>query len=155
MKLLFIKPSTNEGKKLMAKFENNGRTKTIHFGASGMMDYTKYYAKDPELAKQKRGNTVYLLDEPTTGLHFEDVRKLLIVLNRLVEKGNSIYVIEHNLDVIKCCDYVIDLGAEGGDYGGEVIATGTPEEICKVKRSRTGMFLKNVLQEKVLQEKVL
>jgi excinuclease ABC subunit A len=102
-----------------------------------------------ELAKQKRGNTVYLLDEPTTGLHFEDVRKLLLVLNRLVNKGNTIYVIEHNLDVIKCCDYVIDLGAEGGDYGGEIIAVGTPEQICDIKRSRTGMFLKKILEQNV------
>ncbi len=95
-----------------------------------------------ELAKQKKGNTVYLLDEPTTGLHFEDVRKLITVLNRLVEKENTIYVIEHNLDVVKCCDYVIDLGPEGGERGGEIIAIGTPEEICKVEKSQTGKFLK-------------
>ncbi len=98
-----------------------------------------------ELAKVKRGNCVYLLDEPTTGLHFEDVRKLIQVLNRLVSKGNTIYVIEHNLDVIKSCDYVIDMGPEGGNGGGEVIAVGTPEEVALVARSHTGMFLKKVL----------
>ncbi len=100
-----------------------------------------------ELAKVKRGNTIYLLDEPTTGLHFEDVRKLIMVLNRLVEKGNTIYVIEHNLDVIKSCDYVIDMGPEGGVGGGEIIAQGTPEEIVKVKASYTGMFLRGVLEK--------
>lgn len=100
-----------------------------------------------ELAKVKRGNTFYLLDEPTTGLHFEDVRKLLLVLNRLVEKGNTIYVIEHNLDVIKCCDYVIDLGPEGGEGGGQIITMGTPEEICQVKKSHTGQYLKRLLKE--------
>ncbi|MAG60818.1 excinuclease ABC subunit A [archaeon] len=99
-----------------------------------------------ELAKQKRGHTVYLLDEPTTGLHFEDIRKLLQVLNRLVDKGNSIYVIEHNLDVIKSCDYVIDLGPEGGEKGGIVLAKGTPEEIAKVKKSYTGQFLKDLFR---------
>ncbi len=98
-----------------------------------------------ELAKMKKGHTVYLLDEPTTGLHFEDIRKLLQVLNRLVEKGNSIYVIEHNLDVIKCADYVVDLGPEGGERGGDIIAKGTPEEISKIKKSFTGQFLKRVL----------
>ncbi|RME77923.1 excinuclease ABC subunit UvrA [Candidatus Woesearchaeota archaeon] len=98
-----------------------------------------------ELAKYKRGNTVYLLDEPTTGLHFEDTRKLLAVLNRLVEKGNTAYVIEHNLDVVKCCDYIIDLGPEGGTGGGEIVAQGTPEDIIKVKKSHTAKFLKPLL----------
>jgi excinuclease ABC subunit A len=98
-----------------------------------------------ELAKVKKGRTVYLLDEPTTGLHFEDVNKLINVLNRLVDKGNSLYVIEHNLDVIKCCDYVIDLGPEGGDKGGEIVAQGTPEEIVKNKKSHTGQHLKKLL----------
>ncbi|RMD58304.1 excinuclease ABC subunit UvrA [Candidatus Woesearchaeota archaeon] len=98
-----------------------------------------------ELSKQKRGHTIYLLDEPTTGLHFEDVRKLIIVLNRLVDKGNTVYVIEHNLDVIKNCDHIIDLGPEGGDLGGEIIATGTPEQICKNKKSHTGKFLSRLL----------
>jgi len=98
-----------------------------------------------ELAKQKRGNTVYMLDEPTTGLHFEDVRKLITVLNRLVDKGNTVYVIEHNLDVVKSCDYIIDLGPEGGDNGGEVIAVGTPEELAKNKQSYTGEFLKRMM----------
>jgi len=98
-----------------------------------------------ELAKSKKGSTLYLLDEPTTGLHFEDVRKLITVLNRLVEKGNSVFVIEHNLDVIKCCDHIIDLGPEGGDKGGEVIAQGTPEDVVKVQKSHTGAFLKRLL----------
>lgn len=98
-----------------------------------------------ELAKVKRGNTVYILDEPTTGLHFEDVRKLILVLNRLVEKGNTIYVIEHNLDVIKSCDYLLDLGFEGGDLGGDIIAHGTPEQIANVTKSYTGQFLKKLV----------
>lgn len=99
-----------------------------------------------ELAKFKKGNTVYVLDEPTTGLHFEDVRKLIDVLNRLVDKGNTVIVIEHNLDVVKCADYVIDIGPEGGDEGGKVIAQGTPKEVCKVKESHTGKFLKDMLK---------
>ncbi len=98
-----------------------------------------------ELAKFKKGNTLYLLDEPTTGLHFEDVRKLIIVFNRLVDKGNTVFVIEHNLDVIKCCDYIIDLGPEGGDAGGEIIAQGTPEQLVKMERSYTARFLKKLL----------
>ena len=98
-----------------------------------------------ELAKLKGSGTVYILDEPTTGLHFEDVRKLIVVLNRLVTKGNTVYVIEHNLDVIKCADYIIDLGPEGGDYGGEIIAIGTPEEVARNPRSHTGMFLRRML----------
>lgn len=98
-----------------------------------------------ELSKQKRGNTLYLLDEPTTGLHFEDVRKLILVLNRLVDKGNSIFVIEHNLDVIKSCDHIIDLGPEGGDKGGMVVGEGTPEKIATIKQSHTGRFLAKLL----------
>jgi excinuclease ABC subunit A len=94
-----------------------------------------------ELAKRDTGRTLYLLDEPTTGLHFEDVRKLLAVLNRLVEAGNTVLVIEHNLDVIKVADYLIDLGPEGGHRGGEVIAVGTPEEVVREPRSYTGKFL--------------
>ena len=95
-----------------------------------------------ELSKRATGKTVYILDEPTTGLHFEDIRKLIEVLNTLVEKGNSIIVIEHNLDVIKTSDWVIDLGPEGGTGGGEVVAEGVPEDIIKVKASHTGRFLK-------------
>ena len=100
-----------------------------------------------ELAKYKMGHTVYILDEPTTGLHFEDVKKLLLVMNRLVDKGNSMFVIEHNLDVIKCCDWVIDMGPEGGTRGGEVVAQGTPEEIAIVTESHTGRFLKLLLEK--------
>ncbi|MDX1960819.1 MAG: excinuclease ABC subunit UvrA [Leptospiraceae bacterium] len=98
-----------------------------------------------ELSKRPTGKTLYILDEPTTGLHFEDVRKLLSVLTSLVDKGNSMIVIEHNLDVIKCADYIIDMGPEGGDGGGTLVATGTPEEICKVKNSFTGQYLNKVL----------
>lgn len=95
-----------------------------------------------ELSKRATGNTIYILDEPTTGLHFDDIRQLLNVLNKLVEKGNSIVIIEHNLDVIKVADYVIDMGPEGGNRGGKVVAQGTPEKVAKVKESHTGHFLK-------------
>ncbi len=98
-----------------------------------------------ELAKRDTGRTFYLLDEPTTGLHFEDVRKLLAVLDRLVDAGNTVLVIEHNLDVIKTADYVIDLGPEGGARGGEVVAAGTPEEVARVAGSYTGQFLAPLL----------
>ena len=99
-----------------------------------------------ELSKVSRGKTIYILDEPTTGLHFEDIRKLLIVLDRLVEKGNTVLVIEHNLDVIKFADYIIDVGPEGGHKGGQIIAKGTPEQIAKSKKSHTGKFLKKYLK---------
>ncbi|MDD4094456.1 MAG: ATP-binding cassette domain-containing protein, partial [Methanothrix sp.] len=95
-----------------------------------------------ELAKRGTGRTIYLLDEPTTGLHFEDVKKLISVLDDLVAKGNSVVVIEHNLDVIKCADYIIDLGPEGGNAGGRVVAAGTPEEVAAVEASHTGRYLK-------------
>ncbi|MEO6950162.1 MAG: excinuclease ABC subunit UvrA [Polyangia bacterium] len=98
-----------------------------------------------ELAKRQTGRTLYVLDEPTTGLHFGDVKRLLTVLQRLVEQGNSVLVIEHNLDVIKVADYLIDLGPEGGSRGGEVLATGTPEEVARSARSHTGVFLKKLL----------
>ncbi|HEX38013.1 MAG TPA: excinuclease ABC subunit UvrA [Candidatus Cloacimonetes bacterium] len=97
-----------------------------------------------ELSKTSTGNTLYILDEPTTGLHFHDIKKLISVLNKLVEKGNTIVVIEHNLDVIKCADFVIDLGPEGGDEGGEVVAYGTPYQLAKIKKSYTGLFLKKL-----------
>jgi excinuclease ABC subunit A len=100
-----------------------------------------------ELSRRATGKTLYLIDEPTTGLSFYDVHKLLDVLQRLVDKGNSILVIEHNLDVIRCADWVIDLGPEGGDKGGEVIAVGTPEDIAKNERSHTGKYLQQVLQQ--------
>jgi excinuclease ABC subunit A len=99
-----------------------------------------------ELQKRSTGRTIYVLDEPTTGLHFEDTRKLLLVLNRLVDSGNTVVVIEHNLDVIKCADWVIDMGPEGGAGGGQVIAEGTPEEVAKMKQSYTGQFLASVLK---------
>ncbi|GAA0995078.1 excinuclease ABC subunit UvrA [Subtercola frigoramans] len=98
-----------------------------------------------ELQKRSNGRSVYVLDEPTTGLHFEDVRKLLLVLNGLVDKGNTVVVIEHNLDVIKSADWLIDLGPEGGSGGGKILATGTPEQLAKVKKSHTGFFLKEIL----------
>ena len=99
-----------------------------------------------ELSKRGTGKTFYILDEPTTGLHFADVQKLLDVLNRLVNLGNTVLVIEHNIDVIKIADYIIDLGPEGGNKGGGIVAEGTPEEIVKVKKSYTGHFLKKVLR---------
>jgi len=99
-----------------------------------------------ELQKRSTGRTVYVLDEPTTGLHFEDIRKLLGVLGRLVDAGNTVVVIEHNLDVIKTADWVIDLGPEGGSGGGIVIAEGTPEEVAGIPASHTGGFLAGVLE---------
>ncbi len=99
-----------------------------------------------ELMKKSTGKTIYVLDEPTTGLHFSDVKKLLVVLQTLVDKGNSVIVIEHNLDVIKSCDYLIDIGPDGGDFGGEIIGIGTPEEVCKSTKSYTGGFLKKMLK---------
>jgi excinuclease ABC subunit A len=98
-----------------------------------------------ELAKRSTGHTMYILDEPTTGLHFEDVRRLLIVLGRLVDAGNSVVVIEHNLDVIKTADWIIDMGPEGGSGGGMVIAEGTPEEVAEDTASYTGQFLRPLL----------
>ena len=102
-----------------------------------------------ELSKKSTGKTLYLLDEPTTGLHFHDVKKLIDVLNNLVDKGNSIVVIEHNIDVVKSADYIIDLGPEGGDSGGEVIAFGSPEEVANIQESKTGQILEQVLCKKL------
>ena len=99
-----------------------------------------------ELSKRDTGNTFYILDEPTTGLHFEDIRVLMEVLDRLVDKGNTILVIEHNMDVIKMMDHIIDIGYEGGKGGGEVVATGTPDEVAKDKKSYTARFLKKELE---------
>jgi excinuclease ABC subunit A len=101
-----------------------------------------------ELSKKDTGKTLYILDEPTTGLHFEDVNVLLDVLNKLVEKGNTVVVIEHNLDVIKVADHIIDMGPEGGVRGGEILCTGTPEEIVKSKKSFTAQYLKEELDLK-------
>jgi excinuclease ABC subunit A len=99
-----------------------------------------------ELQRRSTGRTIYVLDEPTTGLHFEDVRKLLMVLQRLVDTGNTVVVIEHNMDVIKCADWIIDLGPEGGSGGGTLVAEGTPEAVAKVKNSYTGKFLAEALK---------
>lgn len=99
-----------------------------------------------ELSKRDTGKTLYILDEPTTGLHFEDIRVLLGVLNRLVNKGNTVIIIEHNMDVIKVADYIIDIGPEGGSAGGRVICTGTPSEVASHKTSETGRFLKSELK---------
>lgn len=98
-----------------------------------------------ELARKSTGKTLYILDEPTTGLHFDDVNRLMSVLNALVDMGNTVLIVEHNLDVIKCADHIIDLGPEGGDEGGEIIAQGTPEQISKIKNSYTGQYLKKIL----------
>jgi excinuclease ABC subunit A len=99
-----------------------------------------------ELSKRATGKTLYILDEPTTGLHFEDIRKLIELLQELVSQGNTVLVIEHNLDVVKSCDHVIDLGPDGGRNGGEIVAEGSPEKISKITRSETGRFLKTVLR---------
>ena len=104
-----------------------------------------------ELSRRSTGRTLYILDEPTTGLHFHDVKKLLEVLQDLVDQGNTVVVIEHNLEVIKTADWIIDLGPEGGDGGGEIVATGTPEEVVRVARSHTGAFLKDVLARRPLR----
>ena len=99
-----------------------------------------------ELSKRSTGKTIYLLDEPTTGLHFADVHKLIEILHRLSENGNTVVVIEHNLDVIKTADYLIDMGPEGGDGGGTVIAKGTPEEVAQIPVSYTGKYVKRYLE---------
>ena len=98
-----------------------------------------------ELSRRATGRTLYILDEPTTGLHFADTQKLLDMLNQLVDSGNTVVVIEHNLDVIKTADWIIDLGPEGGDRGGGIVAQGTPEDVAAVKESYTGQFLKRIL----------
>ena len=100
-----------------------------------------------ELSKKATGKTLYILDEPTTGLHIADVHKLVDILQRLVDTGNSVIVIEHNLDLIKTCDYIIDLGPEGGEKGGEILCVGTPEQIVKNEKSYTGKFLKKYLEK--------
>ena len=100
-----------------------------------------------ELSKASTSKTVYILDEPTTGLHFEDIWMLLKVLQRLVARNNTVIVIEHNLDVIKTVDWIIDLGPEGGDGGGNIVAIGTPEEVVSIKNSYTGLFLKEILKK--------
>jgi excinuclease ABC subunit A len=100
-----------------------------------------------ELSKRDTGRTFYILDEPTTGLHFEDVRMLLGVLHRLVDRGNTVLVIEHNLDVIKTADWIIDLGPEGGLRGGDIVAAGTPEDVARVEKSHTGRYLKPLLKK--------
>ena len=105
-----------------------------------------------ELQKRSTGRTVYVLDEPTTGLHFEDIRKLLKVLQRLVDTGNTVLVIEHNLDVIKTADWLIDMGPEGGSGGGTVVATGTPEDVALVSDSHTGAFLADILAANPMED---
>ena len=101
-----------------------------------------------ELSKRSTGRTLYILDEPTTGLHFADIEHLLKVITKLVGSGNTVIIIEHNLDVIKTADHIIDLGPEGGDKGGEILASGSPEEVAKTKKSYTGRYLKDHLNGK-------
>ncbi|MFN3455850.1 MAG: ATP-binding cassette domain-containing protein, partial [Pseudobdellovibrio sp.] len=98
-----------------------------------------------ELSRRGTGKTLYILDEPTTGLHFDDVRKLIELLQELTDQGNTVLVIEHNLEVMKCADHIIDLGPDGGIYGGEIVATGTPEKVSKIAKSETAKFLKQIL----------
>ena len=112
---------------------------TLSGGEAGRVKLAK------ELQKKGTGKTLFILDEPTTGLHTHDIKKLISILNRIVDGGDSVIVIEHNLDVIKVADYIIDLGPEGGDEGGYIVAKGTPEEVSKVKNSYTGEFLKKML----------
>ena len=112
---------------------------TLSGGEAGRVKLAK------ELQKKPTGKALYILDEPTTGLHSEDIKRLLAIFNKIVDNKDTVVIIEHNLDVIKCADYIIDLGPNGGDNGGEVVATGTPEEIAKVEASATGEFLKKIL----------
>ena len=114
---------------------------TLSGGEAGRIKLAK------ELQKKPTGKSMFILDEPTTGLHTDDIKKLLVILNRIVDNGDTVLVIEHNLDVIKVADYIIDLGPEGGDTGGEIIATGTPEDICKVKESYTGIYLNKIIKK--------
>jgi excinuclease ABC subunit A len=97
-----------------------------------------------ELSRRATGKTLYILDEPTTGLHFEDIKKLLTILNQLVDKGNTVLIIEHNLDMIKSTDWIIDLGPDGGEKGGYLVAQGTPKEVARIKRSYTGQYLSKI-----------
>ena len=106
-----------------------------------------------ELSKRATGRTLYILDEPTTGLHFADIAQLLIVLQRLRDEGNTIIVIEHNLDVIKTADWIVDLGPEGGDAGGRIVAVGTPEQIAEHKTSYTGRYLRSKLEQSLRLER--
>ena len=99
-----------------------------------------------ELSKRQTGKTMYILDEPTTGLHFADVKQLVEVLNKLVDQGNTMIIIEHNLDVIKIADHIIDIGPEGGDKGGQIVVAGTPEEVAMYEKSYTGHYLKEILK---------
>ena len=108
-----------------------------------------------ELSKRPTGKTLYILDEPTTGLHIADVHRLVDILQRLVDTGNTIIVIEHNLDLIKTADHIIDLGPEGGENGGEIVATGTPEQIVKNDKSYTGKFLKKYLEKQKICQKLI
>lgn len=153
--LIFFKPIPPIAKKLatlvdvgLAYIKLGQSATTLSGGEAQRIKLSK------ELSKRDTGNTLYLLDEPTTGLHFHDVKHLLEVLQRLKDRGNTIIIIEHNLDVIKTADWIIDLGPEGGSGGGEILAVGTPEDICKVKKSYTGQFLKSILNSEVQKTRV-
>ena len=112
---------------------------TLSGGEAGRVKLAK------ELQKKPTGKTLYIMDEPTTGLHSADIKRLLAIIQKIVDNKDTVIVIEHNLDVIKCADYIIDLGPDGGDNGGTIVAKGTPEDISKVKESKTGLFLKKIL----------
>jgi len=114
---------------------------TLSGGEAGRVKLAK------ELQKKPTGKSIFILDEPTTGLHSDDIKKLLAILNRIVDNGDTVVVIEHNLDVIKVADYIIDLGPDGGNLGGEIVATGTPEEVAINPKSYTGMFLKKIFDD--------
>ena len=143
-------------------FENHPKVKNkLQVMADVGLDYIKLGQSAPtlsggeaarvklakELQKKATGKSLFILDEPTTGLHTHDIKKLLAILERIVDNGDTVLIIEHNLDVIKVADYIIDLGPEGGNMGGEVVATGTPEEVSKVENSYTGQFLKEILEK--------
>ena len=139
--------STNEAfKTLRSNLLFCGKDKNVILVTSALENEGKSTVAT-ELSKKSTGKTVYILDEPTTGLHTADVAKLLEVLSRISDGGNTIICIEHNLDVIKCADYIIDLGPEGGDGGGKIVATGTPEEVAMVKGSYTGQYLERWLSK--------
>ena len=131
--LVFFEPVPSIARKLQA-------ATTLSGGEAQRVKLSK------ELSKRDTGKTLYILDEPTTGLHFEDIKQLLAVLHRLRDHGNTIIIIEHNLDVIKTADWIVDLGPEGGSGGGQIIATGTPEDVARSKKSFTGQFLAPILK---------
>ena len=130
---------------LLINIESENEADVINNIVAGLDTASRWGVKEGELSRASKDKTFYILDEPTTGLHFEDINMLLNVLQTLVNRGNTVIVIEHNLDVIKCADWIIDLGPEGGEEGGNVLFSGTPENLSNFKKSYTGKFLKSTL----------